>query len=213
MSAHGSAFSSPVSAGLSFMSTQPDIYLTPEEYLALERQAEDKSEYFNGVAYAMSGASLNHNKIVANVIGELVQQLKGRPCSVLPSDMKVRMPDSRKFFYPDVSVVCGEPQFHDERTDVLLNPALIIEVLSESTEAFDRGKKFQAYQQLESLKEYLLISQDKNVIEQYARQTKEVWNYTATVGLESSLSLPSIEYALSLSNVYDKVTENDERTN
>jgi Uma2 family endonuclease len=195
------------------MSTQPNIYLSPEEYLALERQAEFKSEYFNGSAYAMSGASLNHNKIVANIISELVQQLRGRPCSALPSDIKVRMPDSRKFFYPDVSVVCGEPQFHDERTDVILNPVLIIEVLSESTAAFDRGDKFQAYQQMESLKEYLLISQDKRVVEHYVRQTREVWNYTAAVGLESSLYLPSIECTLRLEAVYDKVTENDEPTN
>jgi Uma2 family endonuclease len=197
------------------MSTQPNIYLSPEEYLALERQADYKSEYFNGVAYAMSGASLNHNKIVANVIIDLGQQLRGRPCSVLPSDMKVRMPDSRKFFHPDVSVVCGEPQFHDERTDVLLNPILIIEVLSESTEAFDRGGKFQAYQRLESLQEYILISQNKPVVEQYIRQSDATWRYTAAVGRESSLSLPTIECTLNLSAVYDKVTETetDERTN
>jgi Uma2 family endonuclease len=195
------------------MSTQLNNYVTPEEYLARERLAEYKSEYYNGLVYAMSGASLNHNKIVANVIAELVQQLKGRPCSALPSDIKVRMPDSRKFFYPDVSVVCGEPQFHDQRSDVLLNPILIIEVLSESTAAFDRGEKFQAYQQMDSLKEYLLISQDKNIIEHYVRQTRELWNYTATVGLESSLHLPSIECTLRLEAVYDKVTGNDERTN
>ena len=197
------------------MSTQPNIYLSPEEYLALERQADEKSEYFDGVVYAMSGASLNHNKIVANVIAELVQQLRGRPCSALPSDIKVRMPDSRKFFYPDVSVVCGEPQFHDQRNDVLLNPILIIEVLSESTEGFDRGGKFQAYQRLESLQEYILISQNRPVVEQYVRQSQAIWQYTAAIGLESSLSLPSIECTLNLSTVYDKVTETetDERTN
>ncbi|HJU53834.1 MAG TPA: Uma2 family endonuclease [Pyrinomonadaceae bacterium] len=195
------------------MSTQLDNYLTPEEYLALERRAEQKSEYVDGIIYAMSGASLRHNTIVANVIAEPVQQLKGRNCRVLPSDMKVRMPDSRRFFYPDVSVVCGEPQFHDERSDVLLNPILIVEVLSESTAAFDRGDKFQAYQQLESLKEYLLISEDKNVVEHYVRQTREVWSYTATVGLESSLFLPSIECTLSLGATYDKVELNYERTN
>ena len=197
------------------MSTQPNIYLSPEEYLALERQADYKSEYFNGVVYAMSGASLNHNTIVANVIIELGQQLRGRDCRILPSDIKVRMPDSRKFFYPDVSVVCGEPQFHDERTDVLLNPILIIEVLSESTESFDRGKKFQAYQRLESLQEYILISQSKPVAEQFVRQSEATWKYTAAIGLEGSLSLPSIECTLKLSAVYDKVTETetDERTN
>jgi Uma2 family endonuclease len=186
------------------MSTQPQTYLTPEEYLTIERQAEYKSEYVDGVIYAMSGASFKHNVIVANVIIELGQQLKGRPCRALPSDIKVRMPDSRKFFYPDVSVVCGEPQFHDERRDVLLNPTLIVEVLSESTAAFDRGEKFQAYQQLEAMQEYLLISQDKIFIEQYVRQAQAKWTYIATVGLESSLALSSVECTLSLKAVYDK---------
>ncbi|HKC66332.1 MAG TPA: Uma2 family endonuclease [Pyrinomonadaceae bacterium] len=187
------------------MSTQPQTFLTPEEYLAIERRAEYKSEYIDGVMYAVSGASFWHNVVVANLITELVQQLRGRPCRVLPSDIKVRMPDSRKFFYPDVSVVCGEPQFHDERTDVILNPTLIIEVLSESTAGFDRGEKFQAYQQLNSLQEYLLVSQDKIFIEQFVRQERERWTYIATVGLESSLALPSIECSLSLKAVYDKI--------
>lgn len=186
------------------MSTQPHTDLAPEEYLAIERQAEYKSEYMDSEVYAISGASLRHNKIVANVIAELVQQLKGRPYSALPSDMKVRMPDSRKFFYPDVSVVCGEPQFHDERQDIILNPILIVEVLSEGTAACDRGEKFQAYQQLASLQEYLLISQDKNFIQQYVRQTQESWTYRAAVRLESTLSLPSIECELSLKAIYDK---------
>ena len=186
------------------MSLQQHTYLTPDEYLTMERQSEHKSEYIDGVVYAMSGASFRHNAIVANVITELGQQLKGRPYRALPSDMKVRMPDSSKFFYPDVSVVCGEPAFHDERSDVLLNPTLIVEVLSESTASFDRGEKFQAYQRLDSLREYILISQDKHLVEQYIRQTKERWTYTAMVGVESSLALPSIECTLSLKAVYDK---------
>jgi Uma2 family endonuclease len=186
------------------MSLQQHAYLTPEEYLTMERQAEHKSEYIDGVVYAMSGASFRHNAIVANVVAELVQQLRGHPCRALPSDMKVRMPDSSKFFYPDMSVVCGEPEFHDERTDVLLNPTLIVEVLSESTASFDRGEKFQAYQRLDSLWEYILISQDKHLVEQYIRQTKESWTYTAMVGAESSLALPSIKCTLSLKAVYDK---------
>lgn len=187
------------------MSTQPQTYLTPEEYLAIERAAEYKSEYIDGVIYAMSGASFRHNVVVANLISEFVRQLRGRPCRALPSDIKVRMPDSRKFFYPDVSVVCGEPQFHDARTDVILNPTVIVEVLSESTAGFDRGEKFQAYQQLDSLREYLLVSQDKIFIEQYVRQAREKWTYVATVGLESTLTLPSIECALQLRAVYDKI--------
>src|SRR2546423_2967178 len=188
------------------MASQPQTYLTPEEYLAIERRAEYKSEYVDGVMYAMSGASLNHNTIVANVVAELGLQLRGRPYRVLPSDMKERMPDSRKFFYPDISVVCGEPQFHDDRTDIILNPDLIIEVLSESTAAFDRGLKFQSYRQLESLKEYILISQDSQVIEQFISQTKEKWTYIAAVGMESSLDLPSIECTLRLKAVYDKTS-------
>jgi Uma2 family endonuclease len=186
------------------MSLQQHTYLTPEEYLEIERQAEYKSEYVDGVVYAMSGASFRHNTIVANVVAELVQQLRESPCRALPSDMKVRMPDSSKFFYPDVSVVCGEPEFHDDRSDVLLNPTLIVEVLSKGTAAFDRGEKFQAYQRLDSLQEYILISQDKHLVEHYARQTKESWTYTAAVGLESSLALPSIDCTLSLRAVYDK---------
>lgn len=186
------------------MSLQQHTYLTPEEYLASERQAEYKSEYIDGVVYAMSGASLKHNAIVANVVAELVPRLRGGPCRALPSDMKVRLPDSRKFFYPDVSVFCGEPQFHDDRTDVLLNPVVIIEVLSESTVAFDRGKKFQSYQRLESLREYILISQDQYLVEQYVRQTGESWTYTAIIGPESSLVLPSINCTLSLAAIYEE---------
>jgi Uma2 family endonuclease len=122
--------------------------------------------------------------------------------------MKVRLPDSRKFFYPDVSVVCGEVQFHDDRRDIILNPLLVIEVLSGSTEAFDRGAKFQAYQTLDSLKEYVLVAQNKPVVEQYVRESGGRWTYTAVAGLESSLALPSVECTLSLSAVYDKVDFN-----
>jgi Uma2 family endonuclease len=186
------------------MSVQQHSYVTPEEYLTFERQAEYKSEHIDGVIYAMSGASLRHNTIVANVITEIGLQLRDKPCRALPSDMKVRLPDSRKFFYPDVSVFCGDPQFHDDHTDVLLNPILVIEVLSESTAAFDRGAKFQAYQRIESLQEYILISQDTHLIEQFVRQTKDSWTYTATVGLESLVTLPSIACTLSLKAVYDK---------
>jgi Uma2 family endonuclease len=188
------------------MSTQPtSTFVTVEEYLAAEREAETKSEYIDGVVYAMTGASLNHIKVVSNITAELVVQLRGRPCSVLSNEMKVRMPDSRKFFYPDIAVLCGEPQFHDERTDIILNPVLLIEVLSKSTEAFDRGDKFLAYQQLASLREYVLVSQDKALIEQYVRQDDGEWNYRAVIGRESSLALPSVECTLSLSAVYDKV--------
>ncbi len=187
------------------MSTQRDTYISPEEYLAFERAAEYKSEYLDGVIYAMTGASLDHIQIVGNITHELSDQLNARPCRVLANEMKVRMSDSRKFFYPDVTVLCDKPQFHDERTDIILNPLLIIEVLSKSTEAFDRGAKFQAYQGLDSLREYLLVAQDKPAVEQFVRRPDGSWTYRAVSGLESSLLLPSVECTLGLSAVYHQV--------
>jgi Uma2 family endonuclease len=190
------------------MTTQTITYVTPDEYLAAERLSDYRSEYLDGGVYPMTGASLNHIKVVSNVTAELVFQLKGRPCSVLSNEMKVRLPDSRKFFYPDVTVYCDSPQFHDDRTDTILNPGLVIEVLSPSTEAFDRGAKFRAYQTIESLKEYVLVSQNEPLIEQYVRNGEGKWTYGAAEGFESSLILPSIECTLSLSAVYDKVDFN-----
>ena len=190
------------------MTTQTIAYVTPDEYLAAERVSESRSEYLDGVVHAMTGGSLDHVKIVGNITTELTMQLRARPCHVLPIDMKVRLPDSRKFFYPDVSVVCGELQFHDERRDIILNPLLVIEVLSKSTEAFDRGDKFLAYQTLDSLKEYVLVAQEKPVVEQFVRQADGKWTYTSVAGLESSLSLSSVECTLKLSAVYDKVDFN-----
>jgi len=190
------------------MSTLTVTHVTPEEYLAAERLSETRSEYIDGGVYPMPGASLNHVQIAINVTTELNIQLRPSPCRVLGMDLKVRMPDSRKFFYPDVVVVCDEPQFHDDRKDVILNPILVIEVLSKSTEAFDRGTKFRAYQTVGSLKEYLLVSQDKPLIEQYIRDNGEEWRYKAAEGLEGSLALPSLNCTLNLAAVYDKVDFN-----
>lgn len=190
------------------MATQTIAYVTPDEYLAVERLSETRSEYLDGVVCPMTGGSLTHIQITGNLVIELGTQLRSRPCRVLAIDLKVRMPDSRKFFYPDVTVVCDKPQFHDERRDIILNPVLIIEVLSPSTEAFDRGAKFQAYQTIESLKEYVLVAQDSPTIEQFVRQADGKWTYTAVTGLESSIVLPSVECTLNLSAVYDKVDFN-----
>ncbi|MDT7690119.1 MAG: hypothetical protein QOE46_2878 [Acidobacteriota bacterium] len=190
------------------MSTLTVTHVTPDEYLAAERLSETRSEYLDGGVYPMTGAKIDHIRVVANLTTELVTQLRGRRCDVLASEMKVRLPDSRKFFYPDLSVVCGEPQFHDDRRDIILNPVLVIEVLSESTEAFDRGAKFHAYQTLDSLEEYVLVAQDRPIIEQYVRSEGGKWTYTSAEGLESSLTLPSVECTLNLSAVYDKVDLN-----
>jgi len=188
------------------MSSLPDYYLSPEEYLSLERRAEFKSEYVDGVMYAMAGSSVRHNLIAANVIITIGAQLRNRPCRVFPSDLKVRVPNSKRFFYPDVSIVCGEIQFADDERDVVLNPVVIVEVLSDSTAAFDRGKKFQSYQQIESLREYLLVSQDEFVVEHFLRQDDGHWLYTKAAGLDGAIPVPTVECRLALADVYSKVT-------
>jgi len=188
------------------MSSLPNYYLSPEEYLVIERQAEYKSEYVDGVMYAMAGGSERHNLIAGNLVTALNIQLRKAPCKVYPSDLKVRVPNSKRFFYPDVSVVCGEVQFADDEKDVVLNPLLVVEVLSDSTAAFDRGKKFQSYQQIESLQEYLLVSQDEYVVEHYLRQENGHWLYTKVSGLEETLILPALKSQLALSDIYSKAT-------
>lgn len=190
------------------MSTLTVTHVTPEEYLAAERLSETRSEYLDGGVFPMPGASINHVQIAFNIGTELNLQLRTRPCRVLGMDLKVRMPDSRKFFYPDVVVVCGEAQFHDERKDIILNPVLVIEVLSRSTEAFDRGAKFRAYRTIDSLQEYLLVEQDSPLVEQYVREADGRWALSTAAGLESSLTLPSVECTLNLGAVYDKVDFN-----
>jgi Uma2 family endonuclease len=180
-------------------------HLSPKEYLELERHAEFKSDYVDGVIYLRAGSGERHNLITANIITALGVQLRDRPCRVYPSDLKVRVPNSKRFFYPDVSVVCGETEFADEERDVILNPILIAEVLSESTEAFDRGKKFSSYQQLESLREYLLVAQGDFVVEHYLRQD-EGWFYTKASGLDAALGLPALNCRIALSDLYSKVT-------
>jgi len=186
------------------MSTQPTYQLTPEEYLAIERRAEYKSEYVDGVMYEMAGGSEAHNLITGNVVTELNIQLRKAPCKVYPSDMKVREPDSRKFHYPDVSVVCGETQFADKHRDVILNPVLIVEVLSDTTAAYDRGKKFQSYQQINSLQEYVLIAQDEPVVETFVRQSDGSWRYTKVAAIDESISLSSVNCQLALRDIYVK---------
>src|SRR5215211_8263317 len=152
------------------MSYQRKTLLSPEEYLAIERKSEIKHEYFAGEVFAMVGASKRHNLITANIIRLLGNQLADRPRNVYPSDMRVKVSATGKYTYPDVVVACDEEQFDDEEKDTLLNPVVIFEVLSESTEAYDRGKKFEQYQQIESLTEYVLVAQEPHRIEQYVRQ-------------------------------------------
>ncbi len=187
------------------MSSQPTTYLTPEEYLALERKAEFKSEYIDGEIVAMTGASRKHNLVVVNLTGEISQQLRGRSCEAYSNDMRVRVPSTRLYTYPDVIVVCGEPQFEDQEFDTLLNPTVIVEVLSESTELYDRGKKFSFYRTIESLAEYLLVAQDECRIEQFVRQADGGWLLSEHRATEDTVKLTSIQCSLELREVYDKV--------
>jgi Uma2 family endonuclease len=187
------------------MSAVAKTYITPQQYLEMERQAETKSEYFAGEVFAMSGGTRQHNLISSNALGDLWSQLRDGSCEVYNSDMKVRVTEDH-YAYPDVTVVCGEALFADEENDVLLNPTLVIEVLSPSTEAWDRGGKAGQYRQRESLQEYVLIAQDRPHIEHFARQADRQWLLTETNGLEATLALPSIGCELALSEVYRKVT-------
>ena len=180
-------------------------YFTPEEYIALERKAHFKSEYFNGHIIAMSGASFTHSLIVSNISGELHVQFKGRGCSVHTNDMRVRASLGDAYFYPDVVVVCGEPEFEDDVFDTLLNPILIVEVLSPSTERRDRGEKFTRYKHLAALQEYVLVSQNKVWVEHHRRHGTQ-WMLSHYRALEEVLLLPSIGCELPLRDIYARVT-------
>jgi Uma2 family endonuclease len=190
------------------MSVHSKPYLTPEDYLALERASETKSEYLDGEMVGMTGATRWHNLISTNLVRELSQQLKQRPCEVYSNDQRVGVPTTGLYTYPDVVVACSEPRFEDDSLDTLLNPVLIVEVLSPTTEGYDRGKKFEHYRTVDSLAEYLLVSQDELLVEQFVRQSGEAagtWLFTATAGRDGVVQLPSLGCTLALAEVYDKV--------
>ena len=186
------------------MTSQPKTYLTPAEYLVVERQNEYKSEYIDGEMVAMTGASRGHSIIAFNIANELGPRLRGRPCEAYLSEMRVRIP-KRGYVYPDVVVVCGEPQLEDEYLDTLLNPTVIIEILSESTQRYDRTKKFSFYRTIESLAEYVLVAQDEYRIEQYTKQPDGRWLLSDYRSLEDVVELTSVQCTLALREVYEKV--------
>ena len=187
------------------MSTRPKPFLTPEQYLTSERAGDQKREYYQGEVFAMVGASFEHVGITANLVASLHGQLQGRPCRVFSSDLRVKVSRTGLYTYPDVGVVCDEPEFDDQHNDTLLNPKVIIEVLSPSTEGYDRGKKFAHYRTVESLVEYLLVSQDQPRVEQYIRQPNDDWLLHEAAELEETIHLRSIECDLKLSDVYANV--------
>lgn len=176
-----------------------------QEYLELERQVDIKSEFYNGQIYAMSGASTKHNIIATNIIGELYQKLKGQSCQAFGSDMRLKASEHMAA-YPDVMIVCGKLEtVEDKYKDTILNPMVIMEILSPTTEQYDRGVKFAHYRKNESLQEYLLISQNQPCVERYRRVNNGDWMYCAITGLDAKVILESVGVTLNLADVYDRI--------
>ena len=188
------------------MSSAAKPYLSEIDYLVLERKAPTKSEYYKGELFAMSGASKEHNKIVASTIVEIGQHLKGKKCSIMPSDTRVYNPLNTLFTYPDVVVTCEEEKYLDNEFDTLLNPTIIIEVLSKSTENYDRGTKFALYRSIPSLKHYVLFSSLQYLAEVYTRDG-DTWVLTTANKPEDSLYLSAIDYHFKLQDIYIQVPD------
>jgi Uma2 family endonuclease len=195
-------------------SSKSNLVYTIDQYLAMERSAEERHYYLDGEIYAMAGESDAHGDISVNVVASLANQLKGTPCRVRTKDTRVRSgpilsagATTRGLFsYPDILVICGEPEHHDAFRDVILNPKVIVEIMSESTEAFDRGEKFTRLQTWNpTLTDYVLVSQSRPQLEHYTRQADGSWSYRRTIGLDAGVAIASIQCALKLADVYDRV--------
>jgi Uma2 family endonuclease len=189
------------------MSLPEPSLLTPQEYLEIERKSEIRSEYIDGQMIAMSGASRRHALITINLQGEIWSQMKGRPCQVYPADMRVKVSPAGMYTYPDVSALCGEAEFEDAHVDTLLNPSVIIEVLSDSTELYDRVKKFAHYRAIDSLREYVLVSQNEMHVEHY-RLDEDRWIFSDVSGSDNILHLESIDCHVPVSAIYERVDFN-----
>lgn len=189
------------------MTAQPGAYVTEEEYLHDERASAVKREYYAGHVYAMAGASEQHNLIAMNIAAILRTQLRGRDCRAYPSDMRVKVVATGLYTYPDFTIVCGPSQFTDPaKRDALTNPAVIIEILSPSTERYDRGEKFQHYRTIATLQEYILVAQNKYRIERFTRREHNAWVLTDIVGQEATLTLSTVDMMIPLVEIYEQVT-------
>lgn len=181
-------------------------YVTPEEYLIFERAADEKHEYLNGEIFAMSGAKMEHVRISGNINTSLSNHFKGRKCQSFQSDLRVYIPKTGLYTYPDVTVVCGQPEMvPDGYLDTLVNPDVIIEVLSPSTAEYDRGAKFDHYKTIPSLKDYVLVWQDKKRAARYTKKDEQNWLLTDFIGDDASIELSSIDCTLRMEDIYDKV--------
>lgn len=192
------------------MASVPKSYVLPVDYLAAERCSPTKSEYLRGEVFAMTGASREHNLIAGNCFASLHSQLSDRPCEVYQGDMRVKVSPTGLYTYPDVVVACENPRFEDDHVDTLLNPSIIVEVLSESTAGYDRGAKFEHYRRIDSLREYVLIAQDKRHVERFTRQSDNTWLLWETNDPQSTVELTSIACQLRVSDIYAKITFADQ---
>ncbi|MEK6406681.1 MAG: Uma2 family endonuclease [Acidobacteriota bacterium] len=184
----------------------PKERFTLEEYIEFDKNSEERWEYFDGMVVTMSGGTLTHNRIARNLTTSLTNRLEGKGCEVLPADMRIKVPKAPPYRYADLVVVCGRPVIESiQGLDILVNPSLIVEILSESTEAYDRGKKFLAYQSIDSFKEYLLVAQDRPYITHYVRQADGSWLRTDIEGLDSEIELVTVSCKLPLREIYHLV--------
>jgi Uma2 family endonuclease len=192
------------------MSAQPKHALSVAEYLAFERGQQDKHEYVDGDIYLQAGASVAHNLICANIIAGLRPQLRGSSCRIYPSDIRIKIPQRRHYVYADVSIICGTTMLDDVDPETVRNPKVIIEVLSPSTENYDRGRKFQAYRRIPDLEEYLLVAQESIRVEHFVRQTRTIWTMTEYTDLIATIDLPSIHVALPVRTIYEELELSEE---
>ncbi len=181
------------------------IFYTKEEYLEIEDQVDYKSEFYDGEIFAMAGGSRNHSVICLNLNWGIRNAIAGKDCVGFDSNMQLEIVEQDMIVYPDVMVICGEVEFSGNRTDIVTNPVLIIEVLSPSTEKFDRGDKFAYYRSIPSLREYVLVSQNEPVVEMYHKQDETTWTYTVSKGLDKSVRLRTIDHEIRLKDIYQKV--------
>jgi len=191
---------------------EPHPYLSQEAYLEQERKAPFKSEYYRGETFAMSGARRNHVVLMRQLSTLLDNALEDRDCVVLPTDMRVHVPETTLYTYPDIAVVCGEERYLDDEFDTLLNPVVLVEVLSESTEAYDRGKKFELYRPIASLREYVLVAQDRKRVEAFRLNERGHWELFEAAGDGAVIELASLDVRVGLDDLYRQVRLGDAQT-
>lgn len=184
------------------MTSAPALKLSAEQYLAMDRASEQRHEYLNGEVFAMGGATFRHNQLVSRLLVALDSRIRGQGCQTTANDLRVQIAETGLYAYPDLVVVCGEPRFADSELDTLLNPRVLVEVLSESTEAYDRGLKFAHYRTLTALQDYVLVAQDQHSAERYSRIENHRWEYWASSGVGDRLFLPSLGCEIPLGEIY-----------